>query len=167
MQVKVVKLGRAKFAEYDAAAQRLSRRVIPLGQSAKGVKIDNIVIKGAASAKPGDKQDDKLWRQLDKLVFSGPGHIVWALDEDGASLSSPAFAEKLSASFADPAIKQLALVIGGPYGLPESFRARCHGTIALSKMIFTSDLAWLIVWEQLYRSLSILTGSPYHHGDRL
>lgn len=167
MQIKVVKLGQAKFAEYDAAVERLSRRVIPLGQSAKGVKIESVIVKGAGPTKPGAKQDDKLMRQLDKLVFSGPGHIVWALDEDGKHMSSPALADKLSASFSDPAIKQLSLVIGGPYGLPESFRARCHGTIALSKMIFTSDLAWLIVWEQLYRSLSILTGSPYHHGDRL
>lgn len=161
----MVKLGSAKFKEYDEAVARLSRRIIPMAKSAKGVKVDSVIIKGSQT---GDsKKDDKLTRQLDKLLFSGPGHQVWALDEDGATLTSPQFAKRLGDSFANPAIKQLSLVVGGPYGLPAAFRDRCHGTIALSPMIFTSDLAWLIVWEQLYRGLSILTGSPYHHGDRL
>lgn len=165
MHLQVVKVGQAKFPEYDAAVARLSQRAVPLARSAQGAKLSSVTVKGSQT---GDaKKDDKLLRQLDKLLFTGPGHLVWLLDEDGTMLSSPAFAHKLSASFADPAIKQLSLVVGGPYGLPESFRARCHGTIALSPMIFTSDLAWLIVWEQLYRGLSIITGSPYHHGDRL
>lgn len=157
--MQVVKLGSSKFAEFDQAVARFHQRLLPMA------KVDNIVVKGVQT---GDaKKDEKLSRQLEKLLFTGPDHKVWALDEAGTMLSSPKFAAKLDHAKADPAIKSLSFVIGGPYGLPESFRARCHGHIALSPMVFTSDLAWLVLWEQLYRGFSILAGTPYHHGDRL
>lgn len=159
MKWQVVKLGAPKFGEYDQAVARWQQRVAPMA------KVESVIIKGTQT---GDaKRDDKLTRQLDKLLFTGPDHQVWALDEEGSLLSSPKWAERLDEAQANPSIKQLSLVIGGPYGLPADFRRRCHRQIALSPMVFTSDLAWLIIWEQLYRGFSILAGSPYHHGSRL
>lgn len=159
MKIQVVKLGQPKFPEFDQAVARLRQRVAPMA------KVDSVIVKGTQT---GDaKRDDKLTRQLEKILFTGAGHVVWALDEGGKLQSSPEWAKALEAAQENPAIKQLSLVIGGPYGLPAAFRSRCHGQIALSPMVFTSDLAWLIIWEQLYRGFSILTGSPYHHGDRL
>ncbi len=98
-----------------------------------------------------------------ELVFV-PGAFYIALDERGHALSSPALAEKLAQWRLDPAIKTICFVVGGPYGLDDSQRASCQFLWSLSAGTFTSDMAWLIVWEQVYRSLSILHGSAYHHG---
>lgn len=159
MKLQVVKLGGTKFPEYDQAVARLHQRVSPMA------KVESTVIRATQT---GDaKKDEKITRQLEKLLFTGPDHHVWALDEGGAMLTSPEWAKRLDKAQANPAIKQLSLVVGGPYGLPAAFRARCQQQIALSPMVFTSDLAWLVLWEQIYRGFSILAGSPYHHGDRL
>jgi 23S rRNA (pseudouridine1915-N3)-methyltransferase len=64
---------------------------------------------------------------------------------------------------ADNRVKSMAFVVGGPYGLPENILAKADLKLALSKAVFTSDLAWLVVWEQLYRTYSIITGGNYHH----
>ncbi|RYZ50176.1 MAG: hypothetical protein EOP07_23325 [Proteobacteria bacterium] len=32
-----------------------------------------------------------------------------------------------------------------------------------SKGVFPSDLAWVMLWEQLYRSSTIIRGTSYHH----
>lgn len=97
------------------------------------------------------------------LVFA-PGTFYIALDEKGQSLTSPGLAEKLAQWRLDPAIKTICFVVGGPFGLDDKQRANCQFLWSLSAGTFTSDMAWLIVWEQVYRSFSILHGSAYHHG---
>ena len=60
-------------------------------------------------------------------------------------------------------IKQLVLVIGGPYGFSEAVYKKAAGTLALSKMTFSHQMVRLFVIEQLYRGFTILKNEPYHH----
>ena len=85
------------------------------------------------------------------------------LDETGEQLSSKKLAQKLSSWENDPSIKKICFVVGGPYGLNDTQKKHCQLLWSLSAGTFTSDLAWLIMSEQLYRSFSIIRGSSYHH----
>ncbi len=89
------------------------------------------------------------------------GARLLALDERGASPTSPEFAAMLR-GWADDGLRDLALVIGGPDGLDPGLRARADGAIALGRMVWPHMLVRVMLAEQLYRAATILAGGPYH-----
>jgi len=88
--------------------------------------------------------------------------ILILLDEKGTSFSSVAFSEYLQKKM-NSGVKQLVLVIGGPYGFSETVYKKAQGKISLSKMTFSHQMIRLFVVEQLYRAYTILKNEPYHH----
>jgi 23S rRNA (pseudouridine1915-N3)-methyltransferase len=84
------------------------------------------------------------------------------LDEKGKDFRSVEFASWLQKKM-NSGIKQLVLVIGGPYGFSENVYKKSSGKISLSKMTFSHQMVRLFVVEQLYRGFSILRNEPYHH----
>lgn len=90
---------------------------------------------------------------------------IWvALDEDGKQFSSTELAQQIQTWKDDPGVGGIRFLIGGPYGLNAQIRSLCKQKWSLSKGTLPSELAWMVAIEQVYRSLSILAHSPYHHG---
>ena len=85
---------------------------------------------------------------------------VYALAEEGALYTSTEFAAELLQLQGKPVI----FVIGGSYGLSEAVKARADQLLSLSPFTFTHEIARMLLYEQLYRAVSINTGSGYHHG---
>ena len=77
------------------------------------------------------------------------------LDEKGKEYRSLDFASYLQKKM-NSGIKQLVLVIGGPYGFSEAVYKKATGKISLSKMTFSHQMIRLFVVEQLYRGLSLI-----------
>jgi len=88
--------------------------------------------------------------------------VLILLDEKGTAFSSVSFSEYLQKKM-NAGVKQLMLVIGGPYGFSESVYKQAQGKISLSKMTFSHQMIRLFVVEQLYRAYTILKNEPYHH----
>jgi 23S rRNA (pseudouridine1915-N3)-methyltransferase len=84
------------------------------------------------------------------------------LDEKGKEFRSLDFANFLQKKM-NSGIKQLVLVIGGPYGFSETVYKKATGKISLSKMTFSHQMIRLFIVEQLYRGYTILKNEPYHH----
>ena len=84
------------------------------------------------------------------------------LDDKGKDFTSIEFSKYLQKKM-NSGIKQLVLVIGGPYGFSESVYKKSNGKISLSKMTFSHQMIRLFVVEQLYRGFTILKNEPYHH----
>jgi len=84
------------------------------------------------------------------------------LDEKGKEFRSLDFANFLQKKM-NSGIKQLVLVIGGPYGFSKSVYKKNTGKISLSKMTFSHQMIRLFIVEQLYRGFTILKNEPYHH----
>tara|TARA_B110000003_G_scaffold233634_1_gene236991 strand:+ start:36167 stop:36640 length:474 start_codon:yes stop_codon:yes gene_type:complete len=84
------------------------------------------------------------------------------LDEKGKEYRSLEFASFLQKKM-NSGIKQLVLVIGGPYGFSEAVYKKATGKISLSKMTFSHQMIRLFIVEQLYRGFTILKNEPYHH----
>tara|TARA_R110002050_G_scaffold74772_6_gene160368 strand:- start:149893 stop:150366 length:474 start_codon:yes stop_codon:yes gene_type:complete len=84
------------------------------------------------------------------------------LDENGKQLDSVAFSAYLQKHM-NSGIKQLVLVIGGPYGFSEELYKKANGKLSLSKMTFSHQMVRLFIIEQLYRGFTILKNEPYHH----
>lgn len=83
------------------------------------------------------------------------------LDECGGSMSSRALATWL-ASQRDDGVGALAFVIGGPDGHDDSVRKTATKTLSLSSFTLPHGLARIVLVEQIYRAMTILSGHPYH-----
>lgn len=86
---------------------------------------------------------------------------VVVLDERGKCFSSrdlSAFIEKQM----NGAVRSLAFVIGGAFGLSEKIRQRADLVLSLSTLTMPHQLVRLVVVEQLYRAHTILRGISYH-----
>ena len=88
------------------------------------------------------------------------GAYVVLLDERGKTRDSVAFAKFLDERRLDG--RTLCFVVGGAYGLS---LPGADATISFGPMTLPHQLARVVLLEQLYRGLSILAGSPYHHDN--
>ena len=59
----------------------------------------------------------------------------------------------------------LAFAIGGPDGLDHRLREEAALVVAFGALTLPHQLVRVLVAEQLYRALSILSGHPYHRGE--
>ena len=89
------------------------------------------------------------------------GAMRVALDERGRLLTSPDFAARL-AGWRDMGRSDLAFIIGGADGIAPSLRETADFTLSLGKMVWPHMLARVMLSEQIYRAMTILTGGPYH-----
>lgn len=113
-------------------------------------------VKNLSKNQQKEKEGELILKQLqptDQLVL---------LDEKGKEFRSVEFAKFLQKKM-NSGIKQLILVIGGPYGFSEAVYKKSNGKISLSKMTFSHQMIRLFVVEQLYRGFTILKNEPYHH----
>ncbi len=144
MRLRVIKVGKVAYPELRALASMYEERLAPFA------KAESLELKDEAP--------------LERLLLSPKSdHPVILLDERGKCLTSRDFANKLSKWTDDPGVKSLTFVIGGPMGPSPELRAAASLALSLSPATFTSDLAWLLLWEQIYRAYNILRGTGYHH----
>jgi 23S rRNA (pseudouridine1915-N3)-methyltransferase len=118
---------------------------------------------------PDSKQRKKLSKEKQK---SKEGELIinklmandrmFLFDENGKSFSSVDFSNLIQKQM-NSGIKQIVMVIGGPYGFSNSVYEKAYSKISLSKMTFTHQMVRLIAVEQIYRGLTILKNEPYHH----
>lgn len=106
------------------------------------------------------QQKEKEGEQI--LKYLQAGDFVVLLDEKGKHFTSVEFAEFMNQRMIS-GIKNLVLIIGGPYGFSESVYQKATQKVALSKMTFSHQMVRLILLEQIYRAFSILNNEPYHH----
>ncbi len=100
--------------------------------------------------------------QSARLIEAIPiGATAIALDERGETLSSPDFARML-ANLRDHGTGAAVFLIGGADGHDQALRARAGRLISFGPMVWPHMLVRVMLAEQLYRAVSILSGSPYH-----
>ncbi|WP_438972094.1 23S rRNA (pseudouridine(1915)-N(3))-methyltransferase RlmH [Polaribacter sp.] len=88
--------------------------------------------------------------------------VLVLLDDKGKEFTSIEFSKYLQKKM-NAGIKQLVLVIGGPYGFSEAVYEKAQSKLSLSKMTFSHQMIRLFIVEQLYRGFTILKNEPYHH----
>ncbi|MGH8289651.1 MAG: 23S rRNA (pseudouridine(1915)-N(3))-methyltransferase RlmH [Steroidobacteraceae bacterium] len=85
---------------------------------------------------------------------------VVALDEHGTQMSTRELAEWLGRRMQEG--RNLAFLIGGPDGFAPEVLARSDFSLSLSRLTLPHALVRVVLAEQLYRAMSILTHHPYH-----
>ena len=110
--------------------------------------------KHAGTARAKEEEGEALLRRIEAR------ERVVALDERGREHRSDELARRVESWLGGG--RDVALVLGGADGLSSEVLRRADETLALSRMTLAHRLARLVLVEQLYRSMTILRGEPYH-----
>jgi 23S rRNA (pseudouridine1915-N3)-methyltransferase len=113
-------------------------------------------VRNLSETEQKDKEGELILKKLNAA------DVLILLDENGKQFGSVEFADFLQKKM-NSGIKQLVLVIGGPYGFSDVVYAKAQAKISLSKMTFSHQMVRLFIVEQLYRAFTILKNEPYHH----
>ena len=98
--------------------------------------------------------ESKLLRALDSA------DRVVVLDPKGDAWTSEQLAKFVGRHMSADS-RRLTFVIGDFAGLPAGIKSRADVQWSLSPLTFTHDLARVLLFEQLYRALSIIHNFPY------
>lgn len=101
---------------------------------------------------------DKDTRRISDALL--PGVITVLLDPSGVEWTSQQLADQVS-SWEANGIKDVAFVVGGPFGVSEDFVSRADKRWSLSRLTLTHEMARVLLLEQLYRAYTIIRGLPY------
>lgn len=156
MKITLVMVGKTDkrylVEAFDEYTKRLSRyvrfdvRVLPDLRNTKSMPMEQQMQKEGASI----------------LAAVADAQEVVLLDEHGPMPTSKALAASIERRMVHGQ-RDLAFVIGGPYGFSPEVRQRANGTLSLSKLTFSHQMVRVIFVEQLYRAFTIIEGEPYHH----
>ncbi len=148
MQWRIVKLGKVGKEEIRSLTAEYQKRLSHAG------RFEILEVKD-----PGLERPDEIL----KLCQIAPGNFVILLDERGQKFNSLKLAQFIQSKIESPHIKQLTFIVGGAFGVSEEIRKSVNFIWSLSDLVFPNEIAWLLLWEQLYRSWSIITKNGYHH----
>jgi 23S rRNA (pseudouridine1915-N3)-methyltransferase len=158
MRILLTAVGRLKAGpERDLFARYQDR----LNKAGRAVSVGPMALTELAEARhdnPTTRMDDEATRLL---ATTGGSGYRFVLDESGRTLTSQAFADHL-AKLRDDGISDLAFMIGGPDGHGEAARAAADAVLSLGPMTLPHGLARIVLVEQLYRAVTIISGHPYH-----
>lgn len=89
------------------------------------------------------------------------GAFAVALIKEGKSVTTEKFAELIDRE--GQGGREVVFLIGGPLGLDPELAASCQYKLSLSSMTFTHGEARAVLFEQLYRAMTVLAGKTYHY----
>jgi 23S rRNA (pseudouridine1915-N3)-methyltransferase len=158
MRVVVAAVGRLKQGPERELAERYRKRAAQAGRSAGLSAVDVIEIKESRAA-------DTARRMVEESIAIAnviPEHAVTViLDARGESISSAAFAGRLQ-EWRQQNKPAVVFIIGAADGLATSLREKASLAIAFGTATWPHQLVRVMLLEQLYRAVTILSGHPYH-----
>ncbi len=157
MRLVIAAIGRLKEdGERDLIARYMKRMAGGRVVGISPVTIEELPESRSTDTNP--RQTDEAARLLDATADCD---VRIVLDERGRMMSSPEFARYLGAQ-RDAGRKATALLIGGPDGHGADVREGANLTLSLGPMTLPHGLARVVLVEQIYRAITILSGHPYH-----
>ena len=108
------------------------------------------------------RSDERKQGEAASLLAAMPGpRILIALDESGKTMGSQPFAERIG-RWRDEGAANLVFAIGGADGHGAPILENADLRLAFGAMTWPHQLVRIMLAEQIYRAISILSGHPYH-----
>jgi len=160
MRIVIAAVGRLKQGPERELAERYRKRAADAGRSVGLAAFDVIEIKESRA----DNVERRMLEESIAIANVIPERaVIVILDERGESVSSSSFAGHLQGwrTQGRPAV---VFTIGGADGLAPSLRERANLAIAFGTATWPHQLVRIMLLEQLYRAVTMLSGHPYHRG---
>ena len=152
--ITLLVIGKIKENYFAEAINEYSKRLKPYA------KLDVVELK-AESFSEGAKEKAKKMEAERILSFldKKPDAQVFILDENGKNPTSKEFAQIMEKSESGHFI----FVVGGALGFASEIIEKPYLKLSLSNMTFPHEVARVVLFEQIYRAMTIIKGKEYHH----
>lgn len=152
MHITLISVGKLKSGpEKELVDDYVSR----FNKAGPGIGLRSLKLIDLASGGGLDAEGERILGAIPK------GAQVIRLDEFGLQLTSVKLANSI-ADLRDQGTSHLCFLIGGAEGYSERVRQTHKNTLGLGRQTWPHRLVKVMITEQLYRSVSLLAGLPYH-----
>ena len=157
MKVTLICVGKVKEKFYRDAIKEYEKR---LGAY---IKLNTIEISDEKVKVENDSEIALVMEKEGNNILSKikDNQYVITLEILGKNLSSEEFASNID-NLMLTGKSDVALVIGGSYGLSDSVKKRSDFALSFSRMTFPHQMMRVVLLEQVYRAYRIITGASYH-----
>ena len=152
-RIKIISVGKIKKKYWVDAIAHYAKMLTPL------LRIDAVSVKDCPHAEGEERKRLESARILEKV---GPKDVLVALHETGLHKTSREFAAFVRPLFESPQ-GECCFAIGGALGLSPELLDRAHALLSLSPMTMPHELAQVVLYEQLFRAMTILQNRTYHY----
>ncbi len=149
-RVKVYTIEKEINDEYETISKSYKKMI------SKYAKFEHIVCFNKTVAKAQKSEASRAKKSYTDVYEKKLGRFNIALDEKGRMLDSIEFSKIFKKE------DEIYFFIGGAYGFEDKFLDSCDKVISLSKLTFSHKIAKIVLFEQIYRALSIVNNHPYH-----
>jgi 23S rRNA (pseudouridine1915-N3)-methyltransferase len=158
MRLVVAAIGRLKDAPERELAERYRKRAEQVGRRL-GLRTTEVVEIRESRAANASKRMIEESLALANVIPEQAATVL--LDEHGDSIDSAALAALLR-RWRDDGRPAAVFVIGGDDGLAPGLRDKASLRLAFGAATWPHQLVRVMLLEQLYRAMTILSGHPYH-----
>src|SRR3954466_8530275 len=160
MRIMIAAVGRLKQGPERDLAERYHKRAAATGCSVGMADIDIVEIRESRA----DNAERRMLEESIAIANLIPeGAVTGILDERGESVSSASFAGHLQGWRAEDR-SAVVFIIGAADGLAAALRDKAKLAIAFGAATWPHQFVRIMLLEQLYRAMTILSGHPYHRG---
>jgi len=157
LRVALVAVGRMKAGAEADLVRRYLERADTAGRAA-ALSVSIVEVAESRATRADDRKNAEAASLLDRVADDS---VVAALDERGKTLSSEGFARQVG-DWRDRGTREVNFLIGGADGLGDAVKARAQLLLSLGAMTWPHQVVRVLIAEQVYRAVTILTGHPYH-----
>lgn len=155
LKITILTVGNLKERHWRSAQEEYLTRLRPMA------KIDLTEIGQSPITASFNAKKAKATEAAHILKGLPANATVIALDENGLGMPSTELAKKLD--LFDQETRPICFVVGGTAGLDRVVLDRADMRLSLSRMTFPHEMARVILLEQIYRGLTIVSGKRYHY----
>ena len=155
MNIKIIAVGKMREQGFKLAFDEFAKRL--------GAYCSFLVTEIPAQSINDDSLAEKYMEEEAVKILSAikPNSFVITMEIEGKQLASTDFAQKIK-EITNDGVNEIVFIIGGANGLSKRVKARSDFKLSFSKMTFPHQLARVMLAEQIYRAMKILSGEPYH-----
>jgi len=157
MRIVIAAVGRLKRGPESDLAERYRERAV---KSGRGIGLRSVEIVEIAESRARDAQRRMLEESIALANVIPDGAATVLLDPQGEALDSNAFAKRLRGW--NDGGRDVSFVIGGPDGLAPTLSDQADLHLAFGALTWPHQLVRIMLLEQIYRAITILSGHPYH-----
>ena len=158
MRLVVAAIGRLKDGPERDLAERYCKRADQIGRRIGFRDTEIVEIRESRVQEVGKRMVEEAIALANVIPDRA---VTIVLDERGESRDSTTLAQQL-ARWRDDGRPAAVFLIGGDDGLAPTLRDKATMRLAFGSATWPHQLVRIMLLEQIYRAMSILSGHPYH-----
>ena len=158
MRLAVAAIGRLKEGPERELAERYRKRAEQVGRRIGFRDVEVIEIRESRAQEVGKRMIEESIA-LANIIPEKASIVI--LDERGENLDSATLASRLG-RWRDDGRPAAVFIVGGDDGLAPTLRDKASLKLAFGAATWPHPMVRTMLLEQIYRSMTILSGHPYH-----